>query len=61
VTAERIRDLICIALREHPEFRDAKPTRCLYADRVALAAEEQPDDDGRPGRLWRVHIVREAL
>jgi hypothetical protein len=55
VTAERLRQLIILALAEHPAIDSCKPVETVWTDRLALAVED------RDGRLWRVHVLREPV
>jgi hypothetical protein len=53
VNASRLRELIILALAEHPDVVACRPTATVWSDRVALSVED------REGRLWRIHVLRE--
>lgn len=55
MNAERLRDLIVLALAEHPDIAACKPVQTVWTDRLALAIED------RTGQLWRIHVLTEAL
>lgn len=55
MTAERLRQLLQLALAEHPDITAVRPTNSVYTDRLALAVED------RDGQLWRVHVLTEPV
>ena len=55
MTAARLRELIALALAEHPDIAACRPVDTIYTDRLALAVED------RAGLLWRVHVLGEPL
>ena len=55
MTAARLRELIVLALAEHPDVVACRPVDTIYQDRLALAVED------RAGLLWRVHVLTEPL
>jgi hypothetical protein len=51
MTALRLRELIVLALREHPDIAAARPAGSMHDDRHAV------DVDDHHGLTWRVHVL----
>jgi hypothetical protein len=55
LTAERIRQLIMLAVAEHPQVVEARGVDTVYRDRIALGIQDHAN------QIWRVHILTDPL